>query len=77
MIECETCGGEGYVMEMVCYGGSPYEKKDVCPDCDGEGERYTCEECKENFCGEECHVTGLEIYNDQIACDDFREEWRI
>lgn len=32
---CETCGGTGECMEMVCYGGAPYEVTNPCPDCDG------------------------------------------
>lgn len=40
MTECETCGGTGQLMEMVCYGGMPYEVIEICPDCDGTGQIY-------------------------------------
>lgn len=36
-IECEECGGSGELMEMVCYGGSPLERRDICHHCEGEG----------------------------------------
>lgn len=35
--ECDTCGGEGEVMGMVCYGGAPVERMQPCPDCNGKG----------------------------------------
>lgn len=34
---CETCGGTGETMQMVCYGNNPIEKIVMCPDCNGEG----------------------------------------
>jgi len=34
---CDTCGGVGEVMSMVCYGGPPIEQMQTCPDCDGLG----------------------------------------
>lgn len=37
LVLCETCGGTGETMRMVCYGNEPYEKIDKCPDCNGEG----------------------------------------
>lgn len=36
-VKCEYCGGEGRFMEMVCYGGSPFEKYERCSECYGEG----------------------------------------
>ena len=33
---CETCNGTGEVIEMVCYGGPPIERRYYCPDCDGD-----------------------------------------
>lgn len=35
--ECKTCDGSGETMTMVCYGGMPFEKKELCPDCNGSG----------------------------------------
>ena len=35
--KCETCGGEGEGMDMVCYGDLPVERMLPCPDCDGTG----------------------------------------
>ncbi len=34
---CETCGGEGRVMEMKLYPSGPCEVTDTCPDCNGDG----------------------------------------
>ena len=34
--QCETCYGDGEVIEMVRYGGPPIEKRTPCPDCEGE-----------------------------------------
>ena len=38
---CETCNGEGVVMDMDCYGGPgstcPIEEIILCPDCNGTG----------------------------------------
>ena len=36
-IECDTCGGTGETMSMVCYRGNLVEKTETCPDCNGEG----------------------------------------
>lgn len=44
--ECETCGGSGSAMDMVCYGGMPHEIETDCPDCDGHG-RYERNPCME------------------------------
>jgi hypothetical protein len=34
---------------------------------DGE---FSCGEC-DNLLGEECEITGLEVYDDTLACGDF------
>lgn len=34
---CESCGGAGECMQMVCYGGLPTEEMRDCPDCGGTG----------------------------------------
>ena len=36
-IECPACNGYGEIREMVCYGGMPIEKKEICLDCEGSG----------------------------------------
>ena len=35
--ECTTCNGYGEMMQMVCYGDMPIEKREICPDCNGTG----------------------------------------
>lgn len=35
---CSFCGGEGVNMTMKCYGGSPCESSEYCPECAGTGQ---------------------------------------
>lgn len=35
---CDSCGGVGVTMTMVCYGGPPCERTGYCEDCDGDGQ---------------------------------------
>lgn len=30
---CDTCGGEGRITNMVCYGMLTVERQVYCPDC--------------------------------------------
>ena len=39
-VSCDECGGNGELMEMVCYGDKPLERWTTCPQCVGSGVEY-------------------------------------